>query len=182
MSNTKQQENKHEVLMNYLLTKLPSYQLTKQQVEWIHHYFEKSPESLKQIIEQVESILSDGVINIEDVPAIIKCISTIYHERALLMEMADLSNLILLVRYTLDCMIDTNMVATNYFEKKTLEFVVNSSLDLLQYQFVPTAPSTTANKETKEVETPPPKNTKIEKDVYEEDTCCSCLHFYSPKK
>ena len=135
------QIKQHEILMkydnltDYLLTKLPSYQLTKEQIEWIHQYFEKSPDSLQQIIEEMENILSDGVIDVKDIPRIVKCISIIYHERSVIMDMADLSNLLLLVRYTLDCMIETNMFITHYLEKKTLEFVVDSSLDLLQYNF-----------------------------------------------
>ena len=175
-----QQENKpkYDILMEYFLTKLPSYQLTIQQVEWIYHYFEKSPETLKQIVEQIENIVSDGVINVEDIPEIIKCISTIYHERSLLMNMTELTNIILLIRYTLDCMIETDMIVTNYFEKKTLEFVVNSSLDLLQYQFV--LPSVTPiTKTTEENTLDTPKTEDIET---EDETCCTCLSFYFHKK
>jgi hypothetical protein len=148
ISNPQEIDVKNDILINYLLSNLPSYHLTEEQMEWIHQYFKKSPDSLKQIIESIENILSDGVINLQDIPEIVKCISTIFHERSILMDMTNLTNLILLTRYTLDCMIDTNMIVTNIFEKKTLEFVVNSSLDLLQYHFIespPQPPSTTTN-------------------------------------
>jgi hypothetical protein len=128
-------------LVEYLNRNLSSYGLTAEQAEWIERYLEKSPDSLKLIVHEIGTIVSDGSINVQDIPFIVDCISTIYHDRAVLTEMMDIDHLIAFVKYTIDCMIDSDTIVAHFFEKKTLKFFVDASLDVLKFKFPTTIPA-----------------------------------------
>lgn len=125
-----------------LKSHLPEYSLDPEIKDWLEKFILKeAPESLKEITDYIESTIQDGVIDVKDIPAIIKCISQIIQKRSEIWGLMDLKHIFVFIKYVMDCLIDSGIIVNNYFEKKTLKFIVDTSLELLEYNFVPIDPA-----------------------------------------
>lgn len=121
-------------LSELLLTKVsgPSYNLSKDQIEWINLFIKSAPpNTFENIIQDIQKITTDGKINIQDIPSIIKLFADIYSSTAFKSNIHNPQNIIIFIKFTLDVILESDLVLLPNCEVKLIEYIVNSSLDLL---------------------------------------------------
>lgn len=121
--------NLNEIITNNLLSN--KYNLTIKQINWINAFIQGSPEVLKVITDNITDIISDGKIDIHDIPKIINIITNIYYNNALRNEIVNPDNIIIFVKFTLDSIIELNLFLSE-IEKENIQKLINSSLDLIK--------------------------------------------------
>lgn len=109
----------------------PSHDLTKEQMLWIETFIKASPESFTNLISYIKSITSDGKINLQDIPKIIKLLSDVYDSKAKILGLSNPKNIIFFIKFTLDVILESNLLPSASVEASTIEYIVDSSLDLL---------------------------------------------------
>jgi hypothetical protein len=111
---------------------MPSYNLTKDEIVWIETFIKSSPDTFSGIISDINVIISDGKINMQDVPAIVKLLSDIYHSNALNIKIVtNPKNIVSFIKFTFDVIIECELIPLSDVEKKIIESIVDSSLSLL---------------------------------------------------
>ena len=116
-------------LSNILLSNIYSgnFEIPQKETEYLHTLINDNPQLFSQIEDNINNILSDGKINIHDIPQIVKLISTIYH-----LNMPNNTNIISVVRFTVDSILNSGLFPLPDIEIQIIESIVDSSLDLLQ--------------------------------------------------
>jgi hypothetical protein len=109
----------------------PLYTLSINQIIWIQTFIAASPNTLANIITDINNIISDNTINIYDIPAIIKLIADIYNNQAIKVELINSKNIITFVKYSLHILIESNLFILPDIEKKVIEYIIDKSIDLL---------------------------------------------------
>jgi len=110
---------------------LPVYKLTAEEMFWIHNFIKTSPESFNTITVDILKITADGKIDVHDIPAIIKLFADVYHSGAINAGLVNTKNVIAFIKFTLDVILDSNILVLPDTEKKATEAVVDASLSLL---------------------------------------------------
>jgi len=120
-------------LTTLLLEKMnsPSYNLTPVEIEWINTFIKSSPDTFNHILDDIKIILSDGKINAHDIPQIIKLLTDVYKSNALSINSYNAKNIILLVKTTLDIILNSSLLPLPDVEKHIMLEVVDSSISLL---------------------------------------------------
>jgi DNA-directed RNA polymerase subunit F len=108
-----------------------SIKLTVAQKNWISAFINLSPYAIKQILEEINNIKTE-IIHIHDIPKIINNLSTIYRNASIQINFANSDNLIILIKITLDVLIEYKYIPLPEVEKRNIETIVNASLDLLK--------------------------------------------------
>jgi hypothetical protein len=121
--------NLQEIIIQNINSK--SYNLTQVEINWIKKYINLCPGSFINITNQINDIISDGKIDIHDIPKIIILISNIYYNNTIKNEIES-DNIIVFVKITIDSIIESDLFFLPNLEKKILESLINSSLDLLK--------------------------------------------------
>ena len=121
------------VLVQVLLEKipLPAYKLTTEEMFWIQNFIKVSPESFNTITVDILKITADGKIDVQDIPTIIKLFADVYHSGAINAGLVNAKNVIAFIKFTLQVILDSNLLSIPDTEKKTIEAVVDASLSLL---------------------------------------------------
>ena len=110
---------------------LPAYNLTVEQMTWIQEFIKVSPKSLDSIVADIQTITADGKIDIQDIPTIVKIFADVYHSGAINAGLVNAKNVIAFIKFTLDVILDSNLLVIPDMEKKTIEAVLDASLSLL---------------------------------------------------
>jgi hypothetical protein len=119
--------------IKYIITNLHNsdYNLSPEQIEWIKNFLSLSPETLEVILTDINNIMKDNVIDLHDIPMIIKLITDVYHTEAKKMNISNSKNLITFVKYTLNALIDIQYINLPAAKKSIITDIINISLDLL---------------------------------------------------
>lgn len=104
--------------------------LTPENIKWINEFIKISPGALKEAVEEI-SKLKSGIYVIQDIPHIISIIAKIYHNTYVTKNMKNPQHIIAFVKFTLDSVLDSNLVHLPETEKDAIQFIVDKSLDLL---------------------------------------------------
>jgi len=111
---------------------IPSYNLTKVEIDWIETFIKSSPDTFSGIISNINVIISDGKINMQDVPVIVKLLSDIYQSDALNIKIVtNPKNIVAFIKFTFDVIIECELIPLTDVKKKMIESIVDSSLSLL---------------------------------------------------
>jgi hypothetical protein len=127
---------KHEELEDFLSSmklnlESKSNELTVAQTNWIGAFINLSPDTIKHILEEIKKIKTE-IIHLHDIPQIITILSTIYHNASIQIDLTKSDNLIILIKFTLDVLIESKYIPLSEVEKGNIETIVNASLDLLK--------------------------------------------------
>ena len=110
---------------------VPGYHLTEEQIEWINIFIQSSPESLSNIVDDIKKIISDGEINLHDIPVIVKLLADVYHSNIISHGLSNPFHIIAFIKYTMNVILDSPLFLLPNIDKKIMEKFIDSSLDLL---------------------------------------------------
>ena len=110
---------------------LPTYELTVDEMIWIQAFIKTSPLSIQKIATDIQEIIQDGKIDSHDIPAIIRLIADIYKSNAIKIEFINAQNIITLVKFTINVILQSELLILPNIEKKVIQSMINSSLELL---------------------------------------------------
>ena len=112
----------------------PQYNLSTSEMTWIKLFIISSPETFKTIATDIQNINSSGKIGVTDIPQIIKLFYSIYSSAEIYNGISNPNNIIAFIRFTLDVILDSNLIVLPDIEKEILEKTINICLDLLSIQ------------------------------------------------
>lgn len=109
-----------------------SVKLTDSEVNFIEELITKYPNILNHIKDQIDNIMSDGKIDLHDIPQIILLISNIYtsHIFEKSIENVEINNI---VQFTLDSLIDSPILPLPNIEKEIIKKTIDFSISLLNF-------------------------------------------------
>ena len=107
------------------------YNLSPEQIAWIKYFVSLSPNTLEIILTDIQNIIKDGKIDLHDIPMIVKLVADIYHTDIKKLSIRDSKNLIVIIKYTLNILIDTQYIELSLEEKEKITNVLDASLYLL---------------------------------------------------
>ena len=81
----------------------------------------------------IKNIIKDGMIDLHDIPIILRMITEVYHNKSIQNEMFHKANILLFVRFTFNSLLESKFLLLPDIEKEIIEKMVNNSIDLLQY-------------------------------------------------
>lgn len=87
------------------------------------------------LVKEITSILSDGCLDISDIPQIILIITHLYAKLPSNIVLLDLSNkhhLIVLIKFFVDCVIESDLFDVSSTNKELVEKMMNHTLDVLK--------------------------------------------------
>jgi hypothetical protein len=128
-------QNLGEILLSNLNS--PTYVLTPEQQTVIQHFVQVNPSVFDKLADDIRAITKDGKIDLYDIPFILQlCVDTYYlYTTSELLLSGD--NIIVLIQYTLNVMIDSKFVVLPDYEKQVIEAVIYSCIQLLKTNIIP---------------------------------------------
>ena len=109
-----------------------SVKLTDSEVNFIEELITKYPNILNQIKDQIDNIISDGKIDLHDIPQIILLISNIYTSHIFEKSIENVE-IINIVKFTLDSLIDSSVLPLPNIKKEIIKKTIDSSISLLNF-------------------------------------------------
>jgi hypothetical protein len=104
--------------------------LTNNEKQYLDVLMDKNPEVFTKIQQTVDEILSDGVVDLHDIPKIILLISQMYQANVLV-EFVQHIRLLSLVKFTIDCLLDSGLLPIPQVEVVIIKRIVDTTIDLL---------------------------------------------------
>lgn len=132
-SNITLNTNLHDNLENLLIQNLhiPSYNLTENEIVWIQTFIKSSPNAFSNIITDIQTLTTNGKIDIQDIPAVVKLLSDIYTSQIINTQViTHPMNILSIVKYTFDVIIEYKILLPN-IEKTVIKTAISSCLNLL---------------------------------------------------
>jgi hypothetical protein len=111
--------------------KLPSYQLTQDQQDWIQLLIKNSPDSFAKINNDIKTIFSLDSVGVQNIPQIIQLCADIFNSASSQSGIANSVNIYVLIKIILDILLESSLVSLPSVEKATLKSLVDISLGLL---------------------------------------------------
>ena len=118
------------VLKNNLQNDKYSVHLSPHDIKYVDTLLESNPEMFNQIHSMVDEIISDGVLDIHDIPKIVLLISKIYKTN-LIGEFIKKVKILSVIRFTVDSLLDSGLVPLPEIEIIIIKKIVDVSIDLL---------------------------------------------------
>jgi hypothetical protein len=106
-------------------------ELTKAEIEYLKIIINKQPDLFDNINNSINSIISDGKIDLHDIPEIILLISNIINSHIIENLIEDVG-LINIVKFIIDSIIDSNLLPIPVIEKIIIKKIVDTSISLLK--------------------------------------------------
>ena len=104
--------------------------LTDNEKQYISILMEKNPEVFTKIQQTMDEIMADGVVDLHDIPKIILLISQMYQANVLV-EFIQHIRLLSLVKFTIDCLLDSGLLPIPQVEVVIIKRIVDTTIDLL---------------------------------------------------
>ena len=104
--------------------------LSANEKQYISVLMEKNPEVFAKIQQTVDDILADGVVDLHDIPKIVLLISQMYQANVLV-EFIRHIRLLSLVKFTIDCLLDSGLLPIPQVEVMIIKRIVDTTIDLL---------------------------------------------------
>ena len=121
--------NLYELLLSNI--NVPSYNLTPDQINWINDFIKASPASIEKIISDLKTISSTGEIELTNIPQIVKICADIYYSGAINYNLVNPDNIIVLIKFTIDVILNSQLIIVSNVEKEIIQTLVDTSLTLL---------------------------------------------------
>jgi hypothetical protein len=118
------------VLKNNLQNDKYSVHLSPHDIKYVDTLLESNPEMFNQIHSMVDEIISDGVLDIHDIPKIVLLVSKIYKTN-LIGEFIKKVKILSVIRFTVDSLLDSGLVPLPEIEIIIIKKIVDVSIDLL---------------------------------------------------
>ena len=110
---------------------LPSYNLTVIEMNWIQEFIKASPDTFSNIVKDLQKITADGKIDIYDIPTIIRLFAHTYNSDVIKVGLSNGQNVIAFIKFTLDVLLQSELLILPDVDKKVIKSVVDNSLTLL---------------------------------------------------
>ena len=104
--------------------------LSDNEKQYISVLMEKNPEVFAKIQQTMDDIMADGVVDLHDIPKIILLISQMYQANVLV-EFIQHIRLLSLVKFTVDCLLDSGLLPIPQVEVVIIKRIVDTTIDLL---------------------------------------------------
>lgn len=101
------------------------------EIEYIHNVIQNDPELLAIIGNSVDSIVSDGVINLHDIPMIILLLSQIFKSHFIKKFIHNIG-IVNIVKFILDSIIDYEYLPLPNVERTIIRNIIDISVNLLE--------------------------------------------------
>ena len=108
---------------------LPSFELTDSEKTWIKLLIENSSESFAPLDSFLNTILSSGNLNVENIPVLIQLLADVFNTISLEQNIANSHNVYVLIKFIIDVLID--IIPLSRTEVSIIKIVAESSLSLL---------------------------------------------------
>ena len=112
---------------------IPNYNFTEEQLVFIKMYVNTHPEIFEQITMKINEVLDDGKLDIHDIPNIVFIISNLYNNNAVYVEAENIDNILSFIKFTIDTLLNSDLVMLPNIEKQVIIKIVDSSIDLLKF-------------------------------------------------
>lgn len=122
--------NLSQILLSHV--SIPSYQLSKEEIEWIQLFINISPSTFTKLTKDLLSITADGRIDLYEIPKIVKLLADIYYTDLKNSIQFDAKNIIKLIKFTIDVIIESPLLILPYAEKEVIKDIVEYSIFLLE--------------------------------------------------
>lgn len=129
-------QNLGELLLSNLNS--PTYVLTPEQQTGIQHFVQVNPSVFEKMADDIRAITKDGKIDLYDIPFILQLSVDTYSLYTTSDPVLSGENMIVLIQYTLNVIIDSKFVVLPDYEKQVIEAVIYSCIQLLKTNIVPT--------------------------------------------
>jgi hypothetical protein len=128
--------------------KLPSYNLTQKQQDWIELLIKNSPESFAKINSDVQELVASGSLGVQSIPKLIQLCADIFNNASCQNGIASSVNIYILIKFVLDVLLDSSLLPIPFAEKTIIQALVDSSLGLLVTSLAdsPSVPVVSMNK------------------------------------
>lgn len=115
-----------------LLQRIPSYKLDESEKNWIIKFIQSSPQECFSIIdEELKCIISDGIIDLHDIPAIIKLFADVYYLETVKQDSVNTNNTINLIKFSLNVLLEPQFLLLSKCEIDIVQKVIDVSFSLL---------------------------------------------------
>ena len=125
-------------LLNVLLNNLnnPSITLNLDEIKYVQGLLQTNPEVFDKITDTVNNIMSDGKIDLHDLPKLLLLITQIYNSNLIhsLLNNVDIINII---QYTIDSLLSSDLLPLPNIEVKTIKSIIDTSINLLRLNIIP---------------------------------------------
>jgi len=125
-------------LLNVLLNNLnnPSITLNLDEIKYVQGLLQTNPEVFNKIADTVNNIMSDGKIDLHDLPQLLLLITQIYNSNLIhsLLNNVDIINII---QYTIDSLLSSDLLPLPNIEVKTIKSIIDTSINLLRLNIIP---------------------------------------------
>lgn len=101
------------------------------EIEYIHDVIQNDPELLAIIGNSVDSIVSDGVINLHDIPTIVLLLSQIFKSH-FIKKIINNIGIVNIVKFILDSIIDYEYLPLPNVERTIIRNIIDISVNLLE--------------------------------------------------
>jgi hypothetical protein len=110
---------------------VPTYNLTKDQINWIKLFIENSPGPLNDLQKDILSITTSGKIGLDNIPKIVKLCADVYKRISISQNICNSENIIDFIKYTLYVIINSKFVTLFDIKNEVIEKLIDTSLNLL---------------------------------------------------
>ena len=114
-----------------LLQSIPSYKLDENEKNWIIKFIQSSQECFNNIEEELKCIISDGIIDLHDIPAIIKLFADVYYLETVKQDIVNTNNTINLIKFSLNVLLEPQFLLLSKCEIDIVQKVIDVSFSLL---------------------------------------------------
>lgn len=126
------------ISMNYkknfserLLQSIHSYELKEDEKKWIIEFIQVSPECLSEIDDDIKLIILDGIIDLHDIPFLIKLFAVTYNSEMVKQDIVNSKYLITFIKFSLNVLLEPQFLILSKIEIDIVQKVIDTSLSLL---------------------------------------------------
>jgi hypothetical protein len=122
----------YDILYNNISNNNICTQLNNDEIMFIKNILSKHSEILDKIDNEINNIITDEKIDLHDIPQIVLVISDIYTSHIVENYIENIG-LLNIIKFTIDSIIDSNMLPLPNIEISIIKKIIDSSISLLQF-------------------------------------------------
>lgn len=125
------QENIIDIVCKNINIEKYSINLNEHEINYIKNLTKNNPEIFTDVQKTIDDIMSDGKIDLHDLPKIILLISQIVKSHVIENAVKNI-DIISVIRFVMDSLLDSGLLPLPNIELQLIKKIVDSSLDLLK--------------------------------------------------
>lgn len=128
------------LLLNNLTNSI--YKLEPNQIKWIETFINNSPQCISELTNELKKISESGEIDVHQLPHLVKVFASIYNNASIqLKEQFENTNILVIIQYTLDVLMEAEIIKIANVKKETISNIIDTSLFLLGMQLGKSEPT-----------------------------------------